>query len=421
MTAPRTRPRYVLPLVLTAGLGLSGCATEGLSSLPLPAPGVGSGGYTVTAVFGNALNLPADAKVKLAGADVGQMESMQARDYTAVATLRIMDGVRLPEGTTAELRSATPLGDVFISVRPPATVEPSAPLLGDGDVIDIDSTASAATVESVLGSAAILVNGGAVRSFTNIINGLGKATGDQGQAFGALIDKTNRTLGKLNARSDEIATAVSETNNLVAQIETKNDALGELMTEAGPAANTLAQHTTGIADLVQHVGATTDQLKKFPSIAGTDTSGRSVIADANQIAASWNDLVVAPDATLRSLNRLMPPLIKGTSGNSLATRASIDRLVLGSIPDIGFTGDVGLHGPKRYNWEQLVGSFKYTLWRLQERIVGKGPEVPQVPVLPSPTEPGQLVVAPTLPEAPPPPPGPEAPLPGPPQNAEAPR
>lgn len=214
---------------------------------------------------------------------------------------------------------------------------------------------------------------------------------------------------------------MSETNNLVAQIETKNDALGELMTEAGPAANTLAQHTTGIADLVQQVGATTDQLKKFPSIAGTDTSGRSVIADANQIAASWNDLVVAPDATLRSLNRLMPPLIKGTSGNSLATRASIDRLVLGSIPDIGFTGDVGLHGPKRYNWEQLVGSFKYTLWRLQERIVGKGPEVPQVPVLPSPTEPGQLVVAPTLPEAPPPPPGPEAPLPGPPQNAEAPR
>ena len=68
----------------------------------------------------------------------------------------------------------------------------------------------------------------------------------------------------------------------------------------------------------------------------------------------------------------------------MSVRASIDRLVLGSIPDIGFAGDAGLHGPKRYNWRQLVGSIKYTLWRLQEKVVGKGPGVPQVPVIPSP-------------------------------------
>ena len=50
-------------------LMVSSCATEGLASLPLPAPGVGSGGYAVTAVFANALNLPANAKVKLGGAE----------------------------------------------------------------------------------------------------------------------------------------------------------------------------------------------------------------------------------------------------------------------------------------------------------------------------------------------------------------
>ena len=408
-TRGNRRARLVLPLAMAACLSASACATEGLGSLPLPAPGVGSGGYTITAVFSNALNLPEDAKVKLAGADVGQMESMVASNYTAVATLRIMDGVRLPHGTTAELRSATPLGDVFVSVRPPATVDPNAPLLTDGDTIDLDSTTSAATVESVLGSAAILVNGGAVRNFTNIINGLGKATGDQGHAFGALIDKTNRTLGKLNARSGDIETAMTETSQLVAQIEAKNDTLGELMSEAGPATRTLAENTTGIADLVRTLGDTADQLKKFPSVAGTDTSGRSMIADANQIAGAWNDLVLAPDATLYSLNRLMPPLIKATAGNSLATRASIDRLILGSIPDIGFAGDPGLHGPKRYNWEQMVGSFKYTLWRLQERIVGRGPGVPQVPVIPSPTEPGQIIVAPNAETPPPGPPPAETP------------
>ncbi|MGV9800976.1 MCE family protein, partial [Mycobacterium sp. NPDC003449] len=309
----------------------------------------------------------------------------------------------LPLGSTAELRSATPLGDVFVALKPPAPADPGTPLLKQGDTIPLESTAAAATVESVLSSAAILVNGGAVRNFTNIINGLGKATGDQGQAFGNLIAKTNHTLGTLTARSDQISTALTETSRLARQLDTKNAAVSELMDAAGPATETLAEHTGQIADLVQQVGATTEQLRKFPSIAGTDTSGRSVIADADRVAGAWNDVALAPDATLYALNRLMPPIVKATSGSAISVRASIDRLILGSIPDIGFGGDPGLHGPKRYNWHQLVGSLQYTLLRLQERVVGKGPGVPQLPVVPSPTEPGQVVPAP-VPGTPPAPP-----------------
>lgn len=387
------RMRRLVPALVTT-LVVSGCATDGLASLPLPAPAVGAGGYQLTAVFSNALNLPANAKVKLAGADVGQMESMVARNYTAVTTLRIMDGVQLPQGSTAELRSATPLGDVFVAIKPPSPVPLGAPLLTDGDTIGLESTTAAATVESVLGSAAILVNGGAVRNFTNIINGLGKATGDQGQAFGTLIRKTNHTLGKLNARSNEISTAMSETSRLANEIAAKNQALAEVMAEARPATDTLASHATEIADLVERFGGVSDQARKFPSIAGTDTTGRSVIVDANTIAKAWNDVALAPDATLYALNRLLPPFIKTMTSNAIALDASVDRLVLGSIPDISYAGDPGLHGPKRHDWHQLVGTLKYTLWRLQERVVGKGPGVPQVPVIPSPTEPGEIVLAP---------------------------
>jgi len=407
--------RRVTALAAAMCLTVSSCASEGLATLPLPAPGAGPGGYTLTAIFSNALNLPANAKVKLAGADVGQLESMVARNYTAVTTLRIMDGVRLPVGSTAELRSATPLGDVFVALKPPSPVKPGAPLLKNGDTIELDSTTAAATVESVLSSAAILVNGGAVRNFTNIVNGLGKATGDQGQAFGALIQKTNHTLGTLNSRSDQIADAMTETSRLADVIEAKNQTLADVLAEARPATDTLAVHTSQIADLVVQVGDVSNQLRKFPSVAGTDASGRSVIADANTLARSWNDVALTPDATLYSLNQLMPPFVKSMTSNAIAVNASADRLILGSIPDIGFAGDPGLHGPKRYNWHQLVGSVQYTLYRLQERIVGKGPGVPQVPVIPNPDVPGEVMVAPPPspgvppPVPPPPPPGVQAP------------
>jgi virulence factor Mce-like protein len=372
----------------------SGCATNGLASLPLPAPGVGSGGYTLTAVFASALNLPMNAKVKLAGANVGDVQSMVARNYTAVVTLRVKDGVLLPKGSTAELRTATPLGDVFLSLRPPAQADPNAPMLRDGDTIGLESTAAASTVESVLSSAAVLVNGGTVRNFTNIINGVGKATGDNGHAFGELLRKTSRLLGTLDARTAQMSTALTELSGLADELDAKDRAITELVTAAGPGTDALASNTTQLSNLTVQVGDTARLLARFPTLGGTDTSGRSIIRDANTIAGAANDIAVSPDTSMLALNRLLPPMIKATAGSAVAVRASVDKLVLGSIPDIGFPGDIGMHGPHRYNWNQFIGSLKYTLWRLQERVVGRGPDSPQVPVIPDPLVPGQIDIAP---------------------------
>ncbi|MGI9124772.1 MAG: hypothetical protein ACR2JM_08465, partial [Mycobacterium sp.] len=166
--------------------------------------------------------------------------------------------------------------------------------------------------------------------------------------------------------------------------------------------DTLAQHTTQIADLVVQAGSTTEMLGRFPSLNGTDTSGRSVVADMNTISSAFNDVVLDPNSNLLAINRLMPPVIKATSGGSISLKGTIDRLILGHIPDIGFPGDDGFHGPKWSTYNQMIGAFKYTLFRLQERVVGRGPDVPQVPVIPGPAEAGQWAVVG-------PPPGPTAP------------
>ncbi len=405
MTAGRSRCALA---IATTALITSGCGTNGLASLPLPAPGLGSGGYTLTAIFANALNLPMNAKVKLAGADVGQVESMVARNYTAVTTLRIRDGVLLPQGSTAELRTATPLGDVFVAVKPPAEDPASTPLLSNGDTIGLDSTAAASTVESVLSSAAILVNGGAVRNFTNIINGFGKATGDQGQAFGNLIRKSNQLVGTLDTRSDQISGALTQLSRLADELDAKNRTISELMAAANPATSALADNTDQLSNLVTQVGDTTRLLARFPSIGGTDTSGRSIIRDINTIAGAANDVAVSPDTSFLAINRLIAPLVKSTAGNQISVNVGVDKIMLGSLPDIGFPGDIGLHGPHHYNVNLLVGTLKYTLWRLQERVVGRGPNSPQVPVIPDPVVPGQIDVAP----GPPPGAAPSPPAPG---------
>jgi phospholipid/cholesterol/gamma-HCH transport system substrate-binding protein len=377
MSSPASRTTRALAAAVTTAVVASACATNGLASLPLPAPGIGTGGYDITVVFSNALNLPAHAKVRIAGADVGQLQSLVAHNYTAVTTLRIMDGVRIPAGSTAELRSATPLGDVFVAIKPPpAPQDPNTPLLHSGDTIGVESTTAAATVESVLSSATLLVNGGVVRNLTNIVNGAGKATGAQGRALGDLINRTNDLLARLNARSDQIQTAVTETARLADRLTEKNQDIADILTAAAPATDALAATTNQLADVIEQTGAIAADLSKVPSIAGTDSTGRSLIRDANTIANSWNDVALSPDVSLAALNRLMPAVVKFMTGNSISVSASMDRLVIGSRPDPGFKGDPVFHGPLRPDWNKLVGSLKYSLWRLQERVVGQGPNSP---------------------------------------------
>lgn len=226
--------RLAGPVVAIAVLLTSGCSTNGLASLPLPAPGMSGGSYGLKAIFTNILNLPSRAKVKLGGADIGEVDSMSTTNYTAVVTMRIRSDVEIPKGTTVELRTATPLGDVFVALKPPRPADPNAPLLRDGDTFGLESTTAAATVEAVLSSAAIIVNGGAVRNLTGTVNGLGRATGPNGAAFGDLIGKSNRLLGTLNARSSQLDSALRDTAELAAELDTRHQTIAELLTAGRP-------------------------------------------------------------------------------------------------------------------------------------------------------------------------------------------
>jgi ABC-type transporter Mla subunit MlaD len=240
-----------------------------------------------------------------------------------------------------------------------------------------------------------------VRNFTNIINGFGKATGDQGHAFGDLVRKSNQLLGIMDARSGQISGALTELSRLSRELDAKNQTLTDVMAAADPAMSALAANTTELSNLVVQVGDTSRLLARFPSLSGTDTSGRSVIRDLNTIAGAANDVAVSPETSWLPLNRMIPALVKSTAGNAISVHVGVDQLILGSIPDIGFPGDRGLHGPTRFTWNEFIGSLKYTLWRLQERVVGRGPNSPQVPVIPDPNVPGGLLVAPG-PSGPPP-------------------
>jgi virulence factor Mce-like protein len=356
--------------VMAAGLTVlvAGCAT-GLESLPLPAPGATGGDrISLTAVFANALNLPAQAKVKLNGADIGDVESIRAKDFAAYVTMRISPGVPVRAGATAELRSATPLGDVFVAIKPDPHATADAPLLRDGDTIAMDSTTAAATIEDVLGSATLLINGGAIRRLVTIVNGAGSAVGGRGAKVAALLQHSNTLISRLNARSAQIDGALRSTADLATALSARQDTLNEAIAAAGPGISAIKDNTGQLADLVDAVAHVTNQLNRFPSMKGTDT--RSLIADLNRLSATFNDISVDPALQLNRFNWLNELWISAAKGPNLAAVADIAQLAFGSLPDMNWPGDPAFHGPDGTDWHAMIGSLRYEWNLLLSRIYG---------------------------------------------------
>ncbi|MEZ0364063.1 MCE family protein [Mycobacterium sp. pUA109] len=354
--------------VVAAGLAglLAGCAA-GLDALPLPSPGASGKTYALTAVFSDALNLPEQAKVKLLGADIGEVHAIRAHDFTAQVDMRIRSDVPLRVGATAELRSATLIGDVFVSIKPSAS--PDAPLLHNGDTIPLKSTAAAPTVEDVLNSMAMLVNGGTIRYLVNSINGAGVALGGRGEKVGLLLDQTSGLLSKMNGRSEQLDAALRRTSDLSAVMAGRSKTLSDSLEAGGPAMAVIAENSTRIADLVATTARITRQLSRFPSIAGTDS--RSTVADLNRLAGTFNDIAVDPNLSLFSLNRLIGILMKAFASTSVHVEVTLDQLALGPWPDINYPGDPGFHWSDGTDWHQLVESLRYEWNLLLAKIYGE--------------------------------------------------
>ena len=349
----------------------TGACSAGLGSLPLPAPSVGRDSYSVSATFANALNLPTHAKVKVDGADVGSVDSMRVQNYSAVVTMRLRSGTVLPGGTTAELRSATPMGDVFIALNRPGNPVPGVGTLRDGSVIPQAATSAAATIEDVLGRAALLVNGGAIRYLAKTINGLGAQVGGRGDSLADLIAQTTTLVNSLAARSDQIKAAVASTDTLTSTLAAQQTTLDEAIGAAGPALQTFGSETGTIIDVVSKLGQIAQQLEKFPSINGT--SQRSMITDLNRIADGLNASILAPDTSLNSLNQILRTVGgKVTSSAAAAADAQIAQLAIGAVPDPNFPGDPQARPPDVTDWVNFVGSLAYTLQRLHDRVIGPG-------------------------------------------------
>ncbi|ORW94446.1 mammalian cell entry protein [Mycobacterium sp. IEC1808] len=248
------RSMRVLVALLTIGL----TAACSLDPTRLPVPGAYSpeDSYRVKIQFSSVLNLPARAKVDFGGIQIGVLDHVQLDGTTAVAYVDIAGDSRLPANTRAELRQATPLGDIYIALLPPEdragdrSGDRSVAPLRDGDTIPLRNTAPADNVEDVLRSVSNLVAGGAIGTLQSTVVNLNHAFPQDPAELTRAQQTVAGVLNDLAANQDTIDGILSSMDNITTNVAANTTVFNRLVTEGPPKLQGLSAITLAILNVV---------------------------------------------------------------------------------------------------------------------------------------------------------------------------
>lgn len=218
--------RRALLLTLAVLLAATGCGFQP-ADLPVPGSGVDGPTYPLRIEFADVLNLPQGAKVIAAGVLVGGLTGVSLVDPVpatgdrgpvagyAVADVVIRQSVRLPVGTTAELRQETPLGDVHIALSEP--VDARSGDLPPGATIPLTDTTQSPPIEDILAGLSTFIGSGAVtdlQSIVRTVNGVmpedPRETARIAGILGADITDLGHHLGSVDALLDGMEAMVEQ-------------------------------------------------------------------------------------------------------------------------------------------------------------------------------------------------------------------
>jgi phospholipid/cholesterol/gamma-HCH transport system substrate-binding protein len=153
------------------------------------------------------LDLVPYSAVKVNGATVGHVRSVDVRDRHAVVSCQINDTVKLPANTVAMVQQTSVLGEKFVELEPPTDLAPTG-RLRDGDVIPLSRTDTDASVEEVLGALSMLLNGGGVGQLHTITHELSAALSGRTAVTRDLLDSLGTFVAGLDAQKRQILHAV---------------------------------------------------------------------------------------------------------------------------------------------------------------------------------------------------------------------
>jgi phospholipid/cholesterol/gamma-HCH transport system substrate-binding protein len=343
MTA-RVAVRRMLAIGCCVMLTGTGCAFHGLNSLPLPgAVGRGPGADIYHVEIANVATLESNSPVMIDDVIVGSVGPMTVKGWHADVEISVKPDVVIPANAVASVGQTSLLGSMHVELNPPLGQQ-AVGRLRPGATIPLNRASTYPSTEQTLSSLSVVVNGGGLGQFGEIVHNFNAALSGRAGAVRDLLTRLDKFVGTLDQQRDNIVTSIQALNRLADTFAGQHDVITEALRTIPPALEVLIKERPRLTEAL-------DKLRVF-----SDTATKLVNDSQADLVKNLKNL----EPTLRALADVGPEL-----GASLAYATAfpfgqnfIDRAVRGDYfnvhPELDLTIPRLKQGPLLgTHWGQL--------------------------------------------------------------------
>ncbi|OBF13786.1 MCE family protein [Mycobacterium sp. ACS4331] len=206
--------RRLLAATCCTALVTSGCAFDGLNSLPLPGTvGTGSDAITYHVEIANVGTLESNSPVMVGDVVVGAVRTMTVDNWRAAVEVSVQPDAVVPANAVATVGQTSLLGSMHLALDPPVGEEPTGHLPA-GSTIPLAKTSTYPSTEQTLSSLSVVVNGGGLTHIGDIIHNFNAALDGRAVQVRDLLTRMNTVVGLLDNQHDNIIASISSLNRL---------------------------------------------------------------------------------------------------------------------------------------------------------------------------------------------------------------
>ena len=296
-------------LVALLFLVTTGCKFSGIYSFPLPGA-VANGGhtYTLNVQFADVQDLVPYSAVKVNDATVGHVKSVAVQGHHALVVVQLKDTVKLPANSTALVSQTSLLGEKFVAIQPPADRKDWRGTLAPGGTISLINTDTDATIEEVLGSLSLVLNGGGLENIQTITQEINKALDGKESNTRGLLEQLKTFAGGLDAQKSDIITALEHVDHLAATIKAQESTVTTAIDTFPAALQVLSDNTASLTRMLTALSNLGDTATGVINASKDD-----LLTNLRNLEPSLTELAKAGNEIPRTLQLLITfPEVDGT-------------------------------------------------------------------------------------------------------------
>ncbi|WKG01760.1 MCE family protein [Mycolicibacterium sp. HK-90] len=235
-------------------LTTSGCAFQGVNSLPLPgAVGRGADSSVYHVEIANVATLEPNSPVMMNDVVVGSVRSLSVRDWHADVEFSVKPGVVVPANVVATIGQTSLLGSMHLAINPPTGQAPAGKLQ-PGATIQLNDSSTYPTTEQTLSSLAAVVNGGGLGQMGDVIHNFSAALNGREADFRDLLTRLDTFVGALDAQRDNIVASIQGLNRLASTFGSQREVITRALEKIPPALDVLIKERPRFTTALQKLG-----------------------------------------------------------------------------------------------------------------------------------------------------------------------